>query len=70
MSRSDGIDPQTKSLEPIEALGYNYVPEYASWLPGDLFFRKGPPRPWTDHERGSDRQRPVIHLGMMVGRQD
>jgi len=65
MSRSDGIDPQTKSLEPIEALGYNYVPEYASWLP-----RKAPPRPWTDHERGSDRQRPVIHLGMMVGRQD
>lgn len=36
-------------IEPIEALGYNYVPEYASWLPGELFFRKGPPGPWTHH---------------------
>src|SRR5229473_2843162 len=33
----------------IEALGYNYIPEYASWLPRELFFRKGPPGPWTHH---------------------
>jgi GrpB-like predicted nucleotidyltransferase (UPF0157 family) len=25
----------------IEAVGYNYIREYASWLPGELFFRKG-----------------------------
>jgi len=36
-------------IRPIETLGYNYVPEYASWLPGELFFRKGPPGPWTHH---------------------
>jgi GrpB-like predicted nucleotidyltransferase (UPF0157 family) len=36
-------------IEPIGSLGYNYVPEYVSWLPGELFFRKGPPGPWTHH---------------------
>ena len=38
-----------RCIEPIEALGYKYVPEYASWIPGELFFRKGPPGPWTHH---------------------
>src|SRR3977135_2442654 len=38
-----------RCIEPIEALGYNYIPEYVSWLPGELFFRKGPPGPWTHH---------------------
>src|SRR6478752_7671074 len=33
----------------IEELGYIYIPEYASWIPGELFFRKGPPGPWTHH---------------------
>jgi GrpB-like predicted nucleotidyltransferase (UPF0157 family) len=36
-------------IEPIRSLGYTYMPEYASWLPGELFFRKGPPGPWTHH---------------------
>ncbi|PAY06060.1 hypothetical protein CK489_24340 [Bradyrhizobium sp. UFLA03-84] len=36
-------------ITPLEALGYIYVPEYASWLPRELFFRKGPPGPWTHH---------------------
>ena len=36
-------------VEPISALGYHYMPEYVSWLPGELFFRKGPPGPWTHH---------------------
>jgi len=36
-------------IEPIRSLGYHYVPEYVSWLPGELFFRKGPPGPWTHH---------------------
>ena len=26
-----------------------YSREYASWLPGELFFRKGPPGPWSHH---------------------
>jgi len=38
-----------RSIELIKSLGYNYVPEYASWIPGELFFRKGPPGPWTHH---------------------
>lgn len=36
-------------IKPLEALGYVYMPDYASWLPGELFFRKGPPGPWTHH---------------------
>jgi GrpB-like predicted nucleotidyltransferase (UPF0157 family) len=36
-------------VEPIKALGYTYLPHYESWLPGELFFRKGPPGPWTHH---------------------
>jgi GrpB-like predicted nucleotidyltransferase (UPF0157 family) len=38
-----------RCIDLIEALGYNYIPRYASWLPGELFFRKGPPGPWTHH---------------------
>ncbi|UFX42646.1 GrpB family protein [Bradyrhizobium sp. 41S5] len=38
-----------RCIEPLEALGYVYMPEYASWIPGELFFRKGPPGPWTHH---------------------
>ena len=38
-----------RCIAPIEALGYIYIPEYSSWLPGELFFRKGPPGPWTHH---------------------
>jgi GrpB-like predicted nucleotidyltransferase (UPF0157 family) len=37
------------SIEPLQALGYTYMPDYESWLPGELFFRKGPPGPWTHH---------------------
>ena len=36
-------------VEPLQALGYTYLPEYESWLPGELFFRKGIPGPWTHH---------------------
>jgi GrpB-like predicted nucleotidyltransferase (UPF0157 family) len=38
-----------RCVEPMQGLGYVYIPEYASWLPGELFFRKGPPGPWTHH---------------------
>ena len=42
-------EAKDRCIERIEALGYIYVPAYASWLPGELFFRKGPPGPWTHH---------------------
>src|SRR5947209_19592611 len=36
-------------IEVLQELGYAYVPEYESWLPGELFFRRGTPGPWTHH---------------------
>jgi GrpB-like predicted nucleotidyltransferase (UPF0157 family) len=42
-------EAKERCIAPIEALGYRYIPEYATWLPGELFFRKGPPGPWTHH---------------------
>ncbi len=36
-------------VAPLQRLGYVYLPEYESWLPEELFFRKGPPGPWTHH---------------------
>ncbi|TAI63042.1 GrpB family protein [Bradyrhizobium sp. Leo170] len=42
-------EAKERCIEPIEVLGYICVPEYASWIPGELFFRKGPPGPWTHH---------------------
>jgi len=43
--------PEARSccLEPLGALGYAYMPEYESWLPEELFFRKGIRGPWTHH---------------------
>jgi GrpB-like predicted nucleotidyltransferase (UPF0157 family) len=43
--------PEARSccLEPLGALGYAYIPEYESWLPEELFFRKGIRGPWTHH---------------------
>jgi GrpB-like predicted nucleotidyltransferase (UPF0157 family) len=43
--------PEARSccLEPLGALGYAYMPEYESWLPEELFFRKGIGGPWTHH---------------------
>ena len=42
-------EAKARCVEPMEELGYVYIPDYASWLPGELFFRKGPPGPWTHH---------------------
>jgi GrpB-like predicted nucleotidyltransferase (UPF0157 family) len=36
-------------IEPLKGLGYTYLPQYESWLPNELFFRKGIPGPWTHH---------------------
>jgi GrpB-like predicted nucleotidyltransferase (UPF0157 family) len=43
---------------PLRALGYAYVPEYESWLPGERFFRKGNPGPWTHHMHLMERANP------------
>ena len=40
-------EAKQRCIGPLEELGYAYIPAYASWLPGELFFRKGPPGPWT-----------------------
>jgi GrpB-like predicted nucleotidyltransferase (UPF0157 family) len=45
-------------VERLEGLGYTYVPEYESWLPGELFFRKGVPGPWTHHAHVMERANP------------
>jgi GrpB-like predicted nucleotidyltransferase (UPF0157 family) len=42
-------DARSRCIEPLQALGYTYIPQYESWLPGELFFRKGIPGPWTHH---------------------
>ena len=36
-------------IEPLLALSYTHIPEYETWLPAGLFFRKGIPGPWTHH---------------------
>src|SRR5260221_13827892 len=38
-----------RGIESLQDLGYTYLPEYQSWLPDELFFRKGIPGPWTHH---------------------
>jgi GrpB-like predicted nucleotidyltransferase (UPF0157 family) len=38
---------QARSIETLSAMGYAYLPDYTSWLPGEIFFRKG--MPWTHH---------------------
>src|SRR5258707_284279 len=42
-------EARSRCVEPLEALGYAYIRDYESWLPGELFFRKGIPGPWTLH---------------------
>jgi GrpB-like predicted nucleotidyltransferase (UPF0157 family) len=42
-------EARASGIEPLLRLGYTYIPEYESWLPGELFFRKGIPGPWTHH---------------------
>jgi GrpB-like predicted nucleotidyltransferase (UPF0157 family) len=42
----------------LEALGYTCMPEYQSWLPDELFFRKGVGGPWTHHAHVMARSDP------------
>ncbi len=43
------VEARSSCLEPLQALGYTYIAEYESWLPGEMLFRKGMPGPWTHH---------------------
>jgi GrpB-like predicted nucleotidyltransferase (UPF0157 family) len=40
-------ETRSRCIEPLQEAGYAYLPEYQSWLPDELFFRKGVP--WTHH---------------------
>ena len=42
-------EAQSRCVEPLQALGYTYLPQYEGWLPGELFFRKALAGPWTHH---------------------
>jgi GrpB-like predicted nucleotidyltransferase (UPF0157 family) len=42
-------EAQARCIGALQTLGYTYIPEYRSWLPDELFFRKGVPGPWTHH---------------------
>jgi GrpB-like predicted nucleotidyltransferase (UPF0157 family) len=33
-------EARARSIKPLEAMGYRYIPEYEAFLPGELFFRK------------------------------
>src|SRR2546428_380027 len=39
-------EARSRCVEPLQAVGYTYLPEYESWLPEELFFRKGTPGPY------------------------
>jgi len=47
-----------RCLEPLEGIGYEYVPEYNELIPERRYFHKGPPQGRTHHlhvvERASD----------------
>jgi GrpB-like predicted nucleotidyltransferase (UPF0157 family) len=42
-------EARSRSVAPLEALGYIYLAQYQTWLPDEMLFRKGPPGPWTHH---------------------
>lgn len=42
-------EARDRAVQPLRALGYIYMAEYESWLPGEMLFRKGTPGPWTHH---------------------
>jgi GrpB-like predicted nucleotidyltransferase (UPF0157 family) len=42
-------EARSRCVQPLEALGYTYLPENESWLPEEMMFRKGVPGPWTHH---------------------
>lgn len=52
------VEARTRCIESLEALGYTHITKYESWLPGELFFRKGIPGPWTHHVHIMERSNP------------
>ncbi|WP_244626610.1 GrpB family protein [Bradyrhizobium ivorense] len=46
---NDLNEAEGRCIAALPALGYSYMPEYRSWLPDELFFRKGAAGPWTHH---------------------
>jgi len=50
---------RTRSVAPLESLGYVYLSEYERWLPDEMLFRKTASGRWTHHvhiaESSSDR---------------
>jgi GrpB-like predicted nucleotidyltransferase (UPF0157 family) len=42
-------DARAHGIAALRVLGYTYLPEYQSFLPDELFFRKGVGGPWTHH---------------------
>ncbi len=46
------------SIDALGRLGYTYIAEYESWLPGEMLFRKGMPGPWTHHVHLMERSSP------------
>lgn len=48
-------------IAPLRGAGYAYLPQYESWLPGELFFRKGSPGPWTHHLHMMEPSNPRWH---------
>lgn len=42
-------EARPRSIEALALLGYAYMAEYETWLPGEMLFRKGSPGPWTHH---------------------
>jgi len=42
-------EAKPRCLSALPPLGYTYITAYETFLPGELFFRKGIPGPWTHH---------------------
>jgi GrpB-like predicted nucleotidyltransferase (UPF0157 family)/predicted enzyme related to lactoylglutathione lyase len=51
-------EARTSAITLMGELGYVYRPDYEAWLPGELFFRKGPPGPWTHHAHVMEPSKP------------
>lgn len=54
----DLADARSRCIETLRASSYTYMPEYESWLPDELFFRKGLPGPWTHHAHVMEQSDP------------
>ena len=51
-------EARLRCVAPLQGLGYTYLPEYETWLPGELFFRKAIHGPWTHHAHVMEASNP------------